>query len=260
MVSASTGEAGLHAATSQDPDVILLDLGLPDMDGMDLLRRFNSVVDIPVIIVTARGQPDDRALGLNTGAADYIVKPYDVGELIARMRRVIRNKVRQPEIYDDGVLRLDHNRRNAHVDGEAVAVSRREFQVLALLVRSPRTPGTDSDAHLGGLGHQRAVGQSDSRLDRAYRHAAHQARLAPPRPRRDRDNPRNRLRISAASPTGAWPTSRLQPCGPAPAPLAGLIWQSASRVRHAVVTSSPTGLRNPPSCSIVINPQQHRSA
>jgi DNA-binding response OmpR family regulator len=121
-------------------DVVLLDLGLPDIDGIDVCRRIREAGDTPVIVVTARGEVDDRILGLHSGADDYMVKPYDAGELLARIHTVLRR--RRPDaatadvvtVADD--LVVDLARREVGDAGSPVALSRKEFAVLALLVRA----------------------------------------------------------------------------------------------------------------------------
>ena len=125
-------------------DVVLLDLGLPDIDGVDVCRAIRAVSDVPVIVVSARGEVDDRILGLHSGADDYLVKPYDVGELVARVHAVYRrhrsgSRAELPGATD--VVRLadvtiDLARHTVSVDGRSVTLSRKEFQVLAMLASS----------------------------------------------------------------------------------------------------------------------------
>lgn len=120
-------------------DVVLLDLGLPDVDGIDVCRRIREAGDTPVIVVSARGEVDDRILGLHSGADDYLVKPYDAGELLARIHTVLRR--RRPEPADDvvdlgGGLVVDLAKREARDDGAPLALSRKEFAVLAQLARA----------------------------------------------------------------------------------------------------------------------------
>jgi len=119
-------------------DVVLLDLGLPDMDGVDVCRAIRDTSDLPIIIVSARGEVDDRILGLHSGADDYLVKPYDVGELVARVEAVYRRRrvgpgALTPELIEVDGVSLDLARHTVVVDGESVTLSRKEFQVLALL-------------------------------------------------------------------------------------------------------------------------------
>ncbi|HSK57692.1 MAG TPA: response regulator transcription factor [Actinomycetospora sp.] len=123
-------------------DVVLLDLGLPDVDGVDVCRAFRAAGDVPVIVVSARGRVDERILGLHHGADDYLVKPYDVGELVARIHAVRRRRGVVPGpangssdgvvALGDGVV-LDRARHVLTVDGVPVALSRKEFAVLGLL-------------------------------------------------------------------------------------------------------------------------------
>jgi DNA-binding response OmpR family regulator len=125
-------------------DVVLLDLGLPDVDGVDVCRAIREVSEVPVIVVSARAEVDDRILGLHSGADDYLVKPYDIGELVARVHAVYRRRrvVPKPEVNAPGeVLVLDEvtidlHRHAVTVDGRSVTLTRKEFQVLALLASS----------------------------------------------------------------------------------------------------------------------------
>jgi DNA-binding response OmpR family regulator len=124
-----------------DVDVVLLDLGLPDIDGVDVCRTIRETSDLPIIIVSARAEVDDRILGLHTGADDYLVKPYDVGELVARVEAVYRRRhgphgAEPPELIELDGVQLDLARHTVVVDGEPVTLSRKEFQVLALLATS----------------------------------------------------------------------------------------------------------------------------
>ena len=123
-------------------DVVLLDLGLPDVDGVDVCRAIREVSEVPVIVVSARGEVDDRILGLHSGADDYLVKPYDVGELLARVHAVHRRRrlpatdgaPRDVVVIDD--VRIDLHRHAVTVGGLPVNLTRKEFQVLALLATS----------------------------------------------------------------------------------------------------------------------------
>ncbi|GAA1324957.1 response regulator transcription factor [Pseudonocardia xinjiangensis] len=122
-------------------DVVLLDLGLPDIDGVDVCRAIREVSEVPVIVVSARGEVDDRILGLHSGADDYIVKPYDIGELVARVHAVYRRRrVASPAGPEDIVMvddvSVDLHRHSVTVGGTPVNLTRKEFQVLALLASS----------------------------------------------------------------------------------------------------------------------------
>jgi DNA-binding response OmpR family regulator len=119
-------------------DVILLDLGLPDIDGMTLCRQIRAVSTVVgVIVVSARGEVDDRIHALQAGADDYLVKPYDVGELVARIQAVYRRSkdrgaAEEPIVFQD--VTLDVGRHEVRVAGQPVGLSRKEFQVLALIM------------------------------------------------------------------------------------------------------------------------------
>jgi DNA-binding response OmpR family regulator len=124
-----------------DVDVVLLDLGLPDIDGVDVCRAIREVSEVPVIVVSARGEVDDRILGLHSGADDYLVKPYDIGELVARVHAVYRRRRVGPSAAPGDVVSVDDvtvdlHRHTVTVDGNPVTLTRKEFQVLALLASS----------------------------------------------------------------------------------------------------------------------------
>ncbi len=118
-------------------DVVLLDLGLPDIDGVDVLRAIREAGDVPVIVISARGEVDDRILGLHAGADDYLVKPFDVGELLARVTALLRRHRSETAGATDVVeiddVRVDLHRHVVTVAGRPVSLTRKEFQVLAML-------------------------------------------------------------------------------------------------------------------------------
>ncbi len=133
------GQSALHASSSQHYDLMLLDLGLPGKDGLDVLRAVRRGADpVPVLIVTARDNVEARVAGLDNGADDYVLKPFDMAELLARMRAVLRRHrgIANP-LMSNGVLSLDPATRQAIVDGrEPLRLSNREFALLhALMVR-----------------------------------------------------------------------------------------------------------------------------
>lgn len=117
-------------------DVVLLDLGLPDMDGLEVLRTLRRTTDVPVIIATARGDETDRIVGLELGADDYVVKPFSVRELAARVRAVARRRRVEPSV-DAGRLVVDRSKRQVILDGEPVDVTAKEFDLLAVLAEEP---------------------------------------------------------------------------------------------------------------------------
>lgn len=123
-------------AAAQGVDVVLLDLGLPDGDGLEVLRELRRTSDVPVIIATARGDETDRIVGLELGADDYVVKPFSVRELAARVRAVARRR-RVESNLDSGRLVVDRNRHVVTVDGAAVELTAKEFDLLAVLAEEP---------------------------------------------------------------------------------------------------------------------------
>ena len=133
--------AGLHSLGTHDYDVVLLDLGLPGMTGAQMLARLRSTGDdTPVIVVTARDEVDDRVSGLDLGADDYVVKPFDATELMARMRAVLRRRGAEhlDVVLTNGRVSLDVARHRAWLaDGTEVELSKREFAVLRALLARP---------------------------------------------------------------------------------------------------------------------------
>jgi two-component system response regulator RegX3 len=134
---ASTGGAALEAAGT---DVVLLDLRLPDMDGLDVCRRLRERSDVPIIVVTARGEESDRVAGLELGADDYVVKPFGLRELIARIRAVTRRgriSPREDGTRRVGELEVDPRTRRVRLGDEEVDLTPKEFDLLAALARDP---------------------------------------------------------------------------------------------------------------------------
>ena len=121
---------------AQSVDVVLLDLGLPDGDGLAVLRELRRTSDVPVIIATARGDEADRIVGLELGADDYVVKPFSVRELAARVRAVSRRR-RVESSLDSGRLVVDRNRHIVRFDNEVVELTAKEFDLLAVLAEEP---------------------------------------------------------------------------------------------------------------------------
>jgi len=145
----TTGAAAVDALSIAVPDVVLLDLGLPDMDGLDVARLIREKSQVPVIIVSARGDELDRVLGLELGADDYVVKPFSQRELLARIRAVARRSAgevaHQVEPAASGRLVVDERSRTVTVDGEDVVLTAKEFDLLAYLVSEPGTVFRRSD-------------------------------------------------------------------------------------------------------------------
>lgn len=130
---------GLQAAVSGDPDVVILDLGLPDLDGVELLRMLRAVSTTPVIVATARDDDEQVVRALDSGADDYMIKPFSADTLDARIRAVLRRTASaapSPELVVGG-LRVDVKGRTALKDGELLELSPREFDLLAYLMARP---------------------------------------------------------------------------------------------------------------------------
>src|SRR3954470_21080940 len=135
---AATGQEGLTRIAAAAPDAVVLDLGLPDVDGLEVCRRLRSAGDrVPILILTARDAVADRIDGLDAGADDYLVKPFDVGELQARLRALLRRATDDGNGDEDAVrfgdLRLDPGRHGLAVGERFVELTRTEFQLLELL-------------------------------------------------------------------------------------------------------------------------------
>jgi two-component system KDP operon response regulator KdpE len=140
MLEATTGEQALVEAGTRAPDVVLLDLGLPDLDGVDLVRRLRQWSQVPVIVISARGREGDKIEALDAGADDYLTKPFATGELLARIRVALRNAARAAPGADDtfevGELRVDLGARRVVVGTREVRLTRTEYKLLVALVRS----------------------------------------------------------------------------------------------------------------------------
>lgn len=117
-------------------DVVLLDLGLPDGEGLDVLRDIRRTSDVPVIIATARGEEADRIIGLELGADDYVVKPFSVRELAARIRAIARRRRNEPELRSSALV-VDRNQRRVTMDGKPIELTAKEFDLLAVLAEDP---------------------------------------------------------------------------------------------------------------------------
>lgn len=141
VTAGADGEQALRSIRADRPDLIVLDLGLPGMDGLDLLRTLRREANTPVIILTARGEESDRVVGLELGADDYMVKPFSPRELVARVRAVLRRAEGAPaagaEQLHAGDLRLDLPRMRLTVGEREVELTPTEFELLAALARQP---------------------------------------------------------------------------------------------------------------------------
>ncbi|MGE0311482.1 MAG: response regulator [Lautropia sp.] len=135
---AGSGAEGLAAASARQPDLVILDLGLPDRDGLEVLRELRDWSSVPVIVLTVRADEAQKVALLDAGANDYLTKPFGVQELMARIRVLLRQRAAGGEMqkaFDDGRLRIDMVRREVHLAGEPVSLSRKEFALLTLLLK-----------------------------------------------------------------------------------------------------------------------------
>ena len=139
VIAAADGDAGLARARADKPDLVLLDLGLPRRDGLDVAREIRKSSNVPIIAVTARGDETDRIVGLELGADDYVVKPFSPKELVARVRAVLRRSESQTteEVILLGGIEIDTARMRVKVDKRQVDLTATEFQLLTTLARSP---------------------------------------------------------------------------------------------------------------------------
>ncbi len=139
LFEVTTGEAGLVESATRQPDVVVLDLGLPDIDGIEVIKRLREWTKIPIIIVSARGQERDKIAALDAGADDYVTKPFGVGELLARLRVALRHAAEGGETGDAtftlGGLRVDQMRRQVFVEGKEIHLTPIEYRLLTTLVR-----------------------------------------------------------------------------------------------------------------------------
>jgi two-component system KDP operon response regulator KdpE len=140
LFEATTGEAGLVEAATRQPDIVILDLGLPDIDGLDVIRRLREWTALPIIVLSARGQERDKIAALDAGADDYVSKPFGVGELLARMRTALRHATRSSDDAGDptftlGDLHVDLPKRQVSVAGQQVHLTPIEYRLLSTLIR-----------------------------------------------------------------------------------------------------------------------------
>jgi len=140
VVEAVTGEEGLGLASSHKPDVVLLDLGLPDMDGLEVIRRLREWSEVQIIVLTARGKEKDKVAGLDAGADDYLTKPFDMGELIARVKVALRHAQRlkqggEESLFETKDFTVDLSARIVKVKGKEIHLTPNEYNLLTLLIR-----------------------------------------------------------------------------------------------------------------------------
>jgi DNA-binding response OmpR family regulator len=142
VVEADNGRSGLRAFHANSPDLVLLDVSMPELDGWQTLERIRDLSDVPVLMLTARGDELERVRGLQAGADDYVVKPFGRQELLARVQAVLRRSSARPaetsESYADERVEIDFAQRAVRYGGRDVSLTPLEFKLLAAFVRHPR--------------------------------------------------------------------------------------------------------------------------
>lgn len=175
VIEARTGEQALAKAATESPDLVVLDLGLPDLDGRDVVRHLRDWFTGPILILSVRAGEQEKVAALDAGADDYVVKPFGIQELLARVRVLLRARpgAPSPPVIELGTLRIDLAARNVTVGGRAVSLTRKEFELLALLARNAGKVVTQrqilaevwGEAHLGDTQYLRVyVGQIRGKL------------------------------------------------------------------------------------------------
>jgi two-component system KDP operon response regulator KdpE len=136
IIEASNGQEGLSAAVNQKPDIVILDLGLPDIDGVEVTRLLREWIQIPIIILSVRGSEDDKIAALDAGADDYLTKPFGLGELFARLRAALRHTTQSQSesIFSIGDLKVDLSRRIVSLTDKEVQLTPNEYDLLKVLV------------------------------------------------------------------------------------------------------------------------------
>ena len=140
VVEATDGREGLRALYSSSPDLVVLDVTMPGLDGFTTLARMRDLTDVPVVMLTARGLELEKVRGLKAGADDYVTKPFGRQELLARVEALLRrtgDRKARAERYEDAAVTIDFPRRTVTVDGERLALTPLEFRLLAAFVRHP---------------------------------------------------------------------------------------------------------------------------
>jgi two-component system KDP operon response regulator KdpE len=134
---ASTGQESLLRLTSDRPDLMILDLGLPDIDGLEVIRQVREWSKVPIIVLSVRGRENDKIAALDSGADDYVTKPFSMGELMARIRAALRNRLEketEEPLFQSGGLKVDLARRQIWADGREVKLTPTEYELLRVLV------------------------------------------------------------------------------------------------------------------------------
>lgn len=139
-IAASNGESAITAASTQQPDIVLLDLGLPDLDGVEIIKRVRTWSQMPIIVISARSEDGDKIAALDAGADDYLTKPFSVAELLARLRVTQRRlgaliTAGADALFHNGKLTIDYGAGCAYLNGEALKLTPTEYKLLCLLAR-----------------------------------------------------------------------------------------------------------------------------
>jgi two-component system KDP operon response regulator KdpE len=138
VIEAENGKSGLALVKSDSPDLVILDLGLPDIDGISVTKRLRQFTDLPVLVLSARSQEQNKIMALDAGADDYLTKPFSTGELHARLQALLRRVMRTTnnmEIFQTGDLKVELARRRVFIAGNEVHITPIEYRLLSILVR-----------------------------------------------------------------------------------------------------------------------------
>jgi len=140
VITASDGETGLQVISEEEPALVLLDIMMPDIDGIEVCRRVRRFSEVPIVMLTAKGQPDDVVRGLQAGADDYVTKPFSTNELVARVKAVLRRDKFREEMpqpsFACGKLRIDFSQQRVTLESKEVALTPTQYRVLCLLARN----------------------------------------------------------------------------------------------------------------------------
>ena len=140
LIEASSGQEGLREGTTRNPDIVLLDLGLPDMDGIEIAKSFREWSEVPIIVISAREQEEDKVKALDAGADDYLTKPFGAGELLARIRVALRHRALQSagqanSVFVADELKVDLASRQVFIKDEEIHLTPIEYRLLTVLIR-----------------------------------------------------------------------------------------------------------------------------
>jgi two-component system, OmpR family, KDP operon response regulator KdpE len=163
VLEADNGQEGLLSIAQERPDIIILDLGLPDMDGIDVIRQLREWSHIPILVLSVRNHEKDKISALDAGADDFLTKPFGVGELMARMRVAMRHTLTPHEnpIFETGNLQVDFNRRKVTIEDKEISLTPTEYDLFRVLLQSSGKvmthrqllkevwgPGYENDSHM----------------------------------------------------------------------------------------------------------------